>query len=115
VFGGRRRACLARELTKLYEDSCMATLDEMRLWLAADANRRRGEFVLVVAGAAAEAPDAAQAERVLQLLLKELAPSAAARVAAEITGAPRKALYAAALRLAGGAADADENGDNGGL
>jgi 16S rRNA (cytidine1402-2'-O)-methyltransferase len=114
VFGASRRACVARELTKLYEESRTATLAELRDWLAADANRQRGEFVIVVEGAAAAVSDAAQGERVLQLLLRELAPSAAARVAAEITGVPRKALYAAALRLSGHAADADENDDNSG-
>jgi len=118
VLGGSRRACVARELTKLYEESRTATLGELRSWLAADANRRRGEFVLVVEGAAAgaSADDEAEGERVLRLLLRELAPSAAARLAAEITGRPRKALYAAALRLSGAdggeAADAGENDDN---
>jgi 16S rRNA (cytidine1402-2'-O)-methyltransferase len=69
-------------------------------WHAADPNRARGEFVLLI-GAAPRVADAAEGERVLRMLLRELPPSGAARLAAEITGAPRKALYAAALRLAG--------------
>ena len=67
-------------------------------WLAADANRLRGEFVLVLHPAAAvddEAPD----DRVLQLLLAELPLKTAVKLAADITGAPRNALYERALAL----------------
>jgi 16S rRNA (cytidine1402-2'-O)-methyltransferase len=101
VLGAARRACLARELTKLFEESRTAPLAELRAWLAADANRSRGEFVLVIEGAAAEAPDTAEAERVLRLLLVELPASRAARIAAAITGVPRDALYAQALSVQG--------------
>ena len=70
-------------------------------WFAADANRLRGEFVLVVEGApAGEAVDA-RTLRVLELLLSALPVKGAARLAAEITGAPRKALYALALERKG--------------
>jgi len=107
VLGADRPLCLARELTKLYEQSVRAPAAEVAAWLAADANRSRGEFVLVIGGAAPlEDPRAAEGERVLRLLLKELPASRAARVAADITGARKKELYALALQL-GGAEDAD--------
>ena len=72
-------------------------------WLAADANRGRGEFVLVLhapprASAVATAVDP-QAERVLQLLLAELPLKQAVSLAASISGAPRNALYGRALAL----------------
>jgi 16S rRNA (cytidine1402-2'-O)-methyltransferase len=110
VLGPQRRLCLAREISKRFEESCTAPAAEVQAWQAADPNRGRGEFVLLIEGAREQA-DLGQGERVLRLLLAELPPSAAARLAAEISGAPRKALYAIALQLAGKAA---ENPDNSG-
>jgi 16S rRNA (cytidine1402-2'-O)-methyltransferase len=99
VFGGAREVLIAREMTKLHEEIVRLPLAQTAAWFAADANRSRGEFVLVLAGApVAEGLDA-EAERVLGLLLDELPLKSAARLAAEITGAPRKALYARALAL----------------
>ena len=51
VLGGSRRLVIARELTKLFETLHACTLAEAEAWLAADANRRKGEFVLIVDGA----------------------------------------------------------------
>ncbi len=96
---GSRSICLARELTKLYEQSVVMPACELPAWLAADANRSRGEFVLLIAGAPPAADSVApETERVLRLLLRELPLSAATRLAAEITGARRKDLYDMALR-----------------
>ncbi len=106
VLGGARRLCLARELTKLFEESHTAGAAEMLEWLRADDNRQRGEFVLVLEGAAAENAPARDAERVLKALLGELGASRAAKVAAEITGLPRKELYAMAVKLGGHSAAA---------
>ena len=99
VFGGHRRICLAREITKRFEESITATAQEVRGWLQQDVNRERGEFVLVLEGAAAAPGDPAEAQRVLELLLAELPTARAAKVAAQITGAPRNALYDLALKL----------------
>ena len=86
---------LARELTKLFETVIAAPLGDIAARVDADANQQRGEFVLLVAGAADADADAALAEgrRVFALLREELAPAKAAKLAAAITGAPRKALY----------------------
>ena len=94
AFGDGRRAVLARELTKLFETVLDGTLAELLARVQADADQRRGEFVLIIEGAGDDA-DATLAEgrRVYALLNAHLPPSAAARLAAEITGAPRKALY----------------------
>jgi 16S rRNA (cytidine1402-2'-O)-methyltransferase len=103
VLGGERAVVLARELTKLFETVHATTLGAAREWLEADPNRQRGEFVVVVAGAGD--PDASvlalEGERVLRLLLAELPVRTAARLASEITGAPKKALYTAALTISG--------------
>jgi 16S rRNA (cytidine1402-2'-O)-methyltransferase len=94
VFGAERRAALARELTKRFETVLDGALADIARRVADDPDQRRGEFVLVVAGAEADA-DASLREgrRVYAALAAHLPPSTAARVAAELTGAPRKALY----------------------
>jgi 16S rRNA (cytidine1402-2'-O)-methyltransferase len=99
LFGGRSIG-LARELTKLYEQSVVLPARALPGWLAEDANRGRGEFVLLIAGAEAQDDARGDGERVLRLLLRELPPSTAARLAAEISGVRRKQLYALALQLA---------------
>ncbi|MDX9699062.1 MAG: 16S rRNA (cytidine(1402)-2'-O)-methyltransferase [Rhodocyclaceae bacterium] len=96
-----REILIAREMTKLHEQTVCLPVGEAPAWLAGDANRSRGEFVLVLSAAPPleeGQPDAA-AEQVLRTLLDELPASAAARVAATLTGLPRKQLYARALEL----------------
>lgn len=101
VFGAARELVIARELTKLFETIHCCRLGEAVDWLAADANRQRGEFVLIVSGAPPEAQQGlpAEAERVLRLLLAELPLKQAVALAAAITGARKNELYARALAL----------------
>jgi 16S rRNA (cytidine1402-2'-O)-methyltransferase len=96
VFGGEREAVLARELTKLFETVIGEPLDELAARVAADPDQQRGECVLLVAGRGEEA-DAklAEGQRVFAILREELPPAKAAKLAAAISGAPRKALYGA--------------------
>jgi len=95
VFGAARHAVLARELTKLFETVLDDTLGALVERVAKDADQQRGEFVLLIAGAdaAEDAATLAEGRRVFELLRKELPPSRAAKLASEITGASRKALY----------------------
>ncbi|HEV7269632.1 16S rRNA (cytidine(1402)-2'-O)-methyltransferase [Pseudoxanthomonas sp.] len=94
AFGDERPAVLARELTKLFETVLDGTLADLHARVEADDNQRKGEFVVMVQGAGDDL-DARLVEgrRVYGLLSQHLPPSAAAKLAAEITGAPRKALY----------------------
>ncbi|MGH8154193.1 MAG: 16S rRNA (cytidine(1402)-2'-O)-methyltransferase [Rhodanobacteraceae bacterium] len=94
VFGAGRDARLLRELTKVHETCIGTTLGEIADRVARDPEQRLGECVLVVGGHGDEA-DAKLAEgrRVYALLQAELAPAQAAKLAAAISGAPRKALY----------------------
>ncbi len=96
---GPRPLTVARELTKQFEQLATVTAAELPAWLAADDKRCRGEFVLVLHPLPAPPPGDGAAERVLALLLAELPVKTAVRLAAEITGAPRNALYDAALQL----------------
>jgi 16S rRNA (cytidine1402-2'-O)-methyltransferase len=97
VFGSGREILIARELTKLHEEIAAMPLFDAGAWFAADANRSRGEFVLIVRGVEASDGIDAGALRVLGLLLDELPLKTAVRLAAEITGVSRKGLYAHAL------------------
>ncbi|MCR6702678.1 MAG: 16S rRNA (cytidine(1402)-2'-O)-methyltransferase [Dokdonella sp.] len=96
VFGPAREGVIARELTKRFETILAAPLGRLAERVATDADQRRGEFVVLVAGAQDEQADAVLAEgrRVFALLSSELPPARAAKLAAAITGAPRKSLYA---------------------
>lgn len=94
-----RELVVARELTKLHEQIVRMPVGDAPTWLAADANRARGEFVLILSGAPPREGLDAEAERVLGLLLEALPVKQAARLASDITGAPKNALYAHALAL----------------
>ena len=95
VFGAPRPAVLARELTKLFETVLDGTLAQLQARLAADPNQERGEFVLLVGGReAGEDERLTEGRRVFALLREELPPARAAKLAAAITGARRKELYA---------------------
>ena len=103
----QRRVTLARELTKQFETIVTCAAAELPAWLAADDNRQRGEFVLVLHALPA-VPATADALNpgtlhVLRVLLRELPLKQAVTLAAEITGAPRNALYQRALAERGSA------------
>jgi 16S rRNA (cytidine1402-2'-O)-methyltransferase len=96
----QRTLVIARELTKLYETIASMPLAEAPAWLAADENRQRGEFVLIVAPPPPAQGIPAAAQRVLSTLLAELPLKQAVKLAHEITAAPRNDLYRLALELA---------------
>lgn len=102
VFGGARGILIARELTKIHETLHHCRLDEAVAWLQADDNRRRGEFVLVVQGAAeASREGAADAEGTLKILLEELPLKQAVALGVKLTGTSRNTLYQLALGIKG--------------
>lgn len=101
ILGAERRIGFAREISKRFEESRADGAAALAAWVKADPNREKGEFVLVIEGAA-QAPETTDTDRVLRALLAELEPSRAARVAAELTGQRKNALYKRALELAGG-------------
>ncbi|MEO8345930.1 MAG: 16S rRNA (cytidine(1402)-2'-O)-methyltransferase [Betaproteobacteria bacterium] len=103
ALGTERSLVVGRELTKTFETITRITLGEAEAWFAADANRERGEFVLIV-----DAPPAsdgledrltAEVERWLVALLQELPPARAARVVSAVAGIKREVVYTRALAL----------------
>jgi len=94
AFGPERPAVLARELTKLFETVLDGSLGALQARVAADPDQRRGEFVLLVQGAGEDAEaQVAEGRRLYRVLSGHLPPSTAAKLAGELSGAPRKALY----------------------
>jgi len=110
---GPRPVTLCRELTKQFETVVTQPAADLPAWLAADANRLRGEFVLVVhaLAAAADADELARHDPTLTVLLRELPLKQAVALTAEITGAPKNGLYARALALKA-AAGQGQGGDS---
>lgn len=98
---GERPITIGRELTKQFEEIATLAARDFKAWLQGDANRLRGEFALLLhpAPVAAEGGDAV---RILTLLLAELPLKTAVKLAADITGQPRNALYEQALALKSG-------------
>ena len=94
VFGAGREAVLARELSKAYETVRRAPLGELSRLVSADDNQRRGEIVLLVAGAGPR--DTAiddDVARWLKRLADDMPAKAAAQIAADVTGLRKKSLY----------------------
>lgn len=100
VFGAERRISLCRELTKLHEEVLRMTLGEAVAYYAE--NAPRGEFVLIVEGAAPKAPEAVSEadalEAVRALIEQGLSRKDAVRRVSEQTGIPKNELYNAAVR-----------------
>lgn len=96
---GERPVTLARELTKQFEEISTHPAQDLARWLAGAPQRVKGEFVVLLHPLLAPPEDGADAQRVLRLLLGELPTKTAVKLAADITGAPRNALYAQALQI----------------
>jgi 16S rRNA (cytidine1402-2'-O)-methyltransferase len=102
VFEPTRQVVFARELTKLFEEIHRCPLSEAMAWIAADPHREKGEFVVLLEGAAASGDAGeAEAERILNILLSECSVKQAASLAAQITGRKKNALYERALEIKG--------------
>jgi 16S rRNA (cytidine1402-2'-O)-methyltransferase len=99
-----RRLTVCRELTKQFEAIHTLDCSAFPAWLAADADHRRGEFVLVLhargAGeAATDDADTVSADHLLRTLMAELPLKQAVSLTAQVTGGARNALYEQALEL----------------
>lgn len=103
---GDRRITLARELTKLHEEVVRTTLSDAVT--RCDETPPRGEYVLVVEGAAAaaETEDPVSFDEAVSLLLERQRQgeplSAAAKEIARLTGYRKADLYRAATQISAG-------------
>jgi len=102
-FGAERQAVVARELTKKFETVQAGTLAALHEWVMQNENQRRGEFVVLIHGAATEFGEGIQADanRILRILVAALPIKQAVALAAEITGEKKNRLYQQALELRG--------------
>ena len=100
---GERRVTLGRELTKQFEQIETVKAQDLATWLADKPERQRGEFALVLHDAPV-ATSAGEGERVLKLLLPELPLKTAVKLAADISGESKNALYDRALQIKQGSA-----------
>ncbi|MDQ6916923.1 MAG: 16S rRNA (cytidine(1402)-2'-O)-methyltransferase [Pseudomonadota bacterium] len=106
ILGPARQLVIARELTKKFETVHRCALGEAALWLGANANRERGEFVLIVEPDASPPPASTDTnDALLAALLAELPLAQSVRIAVAATGEPKNRLYERALALKKAAAD----------
>lgn len=97
---GERPLTLAREISKQFEQITTLPAQDAAAWLQADAQRCKGEFVLVLHPyTSPQNSDTARSTHILRLLLAELPTKTAVKLCAEITGASRNTLYEQALQL----------------
>lgn len=96
---GERDVVIARELTKRFETIARKALAEAAEWVRADADRTRGEFVLVIEGREVQAQAGSDPRPLLETLLAELPLKQAVALAARISGGKRNDLYALALKM----------------
>ncbi len=108
---GAREAAICRELTKLHEEVLRATLAELAG--RADQLETRGEFVLVIGPPAADAQvlTAAALDDLLRAQLATNSVKDAVAHAVELSGRPRREVYARALELAKDIAKDAKGGD----
>ena len=99
IFGVDREAFLGRELTKMHEQCVHATLGNLQHGLDSGEIPQKGEFVLVLAGATITEGPALDVDRLLVLLLDSLSAKEASRIAAELTGQKKNALYERIIEL----------------
>jgi 16S rRNA (cytidine1402-2'-O)-methyltransferase len=97
ALGGQRRACVARELTKIHEELKRGTLDELAAFYAETAPR--GEVTLVIEGAREEAPPIDLEEEVRRRVASGESPKEIAAALSLLTGKPRRQIYQLALAL----------------
>jgi 16S rRNA (cytidine1402-2'-O)-methyltransferase len=99
AFGPDRVILVAREITKVFESFQRCKLAQAQAWVTEDANRMRGEFVLIVEGNVAAPAEPAAAQRTLEILLGELTLKQAVQLTAAITDTKKNVLYKRALEL----------------
>ena len=97
ILGADRPAAVARELTKFYEEIRSGSLEELAYYYAA--HDVKGEIVILVGNAKEEAGAEYDVDALLKQRLKKLSVRDAVAEIADMTGKPKKEIYARALEL----------------
>ena len=103
---GDRPVTLAREMTKQFESITTLPAQTVAAWLKEDANRSRGEFVVVLHPEQPMQDTDVLTESLLPQLLAVLPLKTAVRIVADVTGGSKNELYEKALQMR-----AKEDGD----
>ena len=95
VLGAERIACLVKELSKIHEHIIRGSLSEIKCWLSESERQSKGEFVILLDTCASkpEAEITMKVEDLVRILSEHLSPGTVAKVAATLSGMPRKHLY----------------------
>lgn len=100
VLGGHRQVVIAKEISKTFETFHSATAEETLVWLKADDNHQRGEFVIMVGGNKDVQNDLpSEAIALLKLMMAELPLKKAAAVTAAHYDLKKNALYQYGLSI----------------
>ena len=99
VFGADRKAFIGRELSKMHEQCVQDSLGELKRMVDSGEVTNKGEFVVVITGAAPTTAAAMDIDRLLTELSTCLSARDAARIAANVSGEKRNALYERLLQL----------------
>lgn len=107
VLGGTRRAALARELTKKFEEVQRDTLDALAAEAAA--NPRKGEMVVLIDRAHSENINLGELDSMLRDAMRQMTVRDAADTVSQASGLKRRQVYQMALKIAGEDAAAEKD------
>jgi 16S rRNA (cytidine1402-2'-O)-methyltransferase len=98
-LGHKRQIAVARELTKKYEQFYIGEAQHVLNQISAGPDNQKGEFVIIVGGAADVVADDSGAKRLLELLIEELPLKTACKIVAKWSGLNRNQLYQLGLEI----------------
>ena len=94
AFGGHRQVVIARELTKTFETVLDAPVEALIEILESDPNQSKGEFVVMVRGAAKKNSELSKESKLLAVKLAEYLPGKqAAKITSEVFGDKKNQIY----------------------
>ncbi len=94
-----REVCIARELTKRFEQIKTAPIQQLHAWFVDNPDCQKGEYVILVSGAKPKDSSEDHIIQTLNVLLDELPLKKAAEITAKLTGERKNAVYQIALKL----------------
>lgn len=99
IFGGDRLACVARELSKKYENIMTNNLENLYQNFMDKTEPARGEFVIIVTGSEIKPVEDEEVLQILKILLNELPTKQAVKISSQMTGKNKNVIYQMALDM----------------